>query len=110
MYFDRAPHLNDKNYQEKHFQFGLNTFFDSEKLINFFNAYPEIFRVKGYIQTENGWMLFNFTLSGCTFEPCKAKEKNELVLIAQKMDNQLLPDFQEIIEKTCLNCMSYKPI
>lgn len=106
LYFAGNSNLMDKNYQEKHFQFGFDTVFDSEKLIKFFNGYPEIFRVKGYIQTECGWMLFNFTLSGCTLETCKAKEKSELVLIAQKMDNQLLPDFQEIIKKTCLNCLA----
>jgi G3E family GTPase len=102
LYFTGNSNLKDKNYQKKHFQFGVNSILDSEKLIHFFKDYPDIFRVKGYIQTENGWKLFNFTLSGSTFEPCKAKEKSELVLIAQKMENQILPDFKEIIGKTCL--------
>lgn len=102
-YFYENLNLTAKNYEEKHFEFNSDIVFDSEKLSNFFNGYSEIFRIKGYIQTQNGWKLFNFTTSGCTFEPCLAREKNELVIIAEKMDSGLLPDLHEIIEATSVN-------
>lgn len=109
LYFVGNSNLTDKNYQQKHFQFGIDLVFDCEKLSDFFNGHPQIYRAKGYIQTKNGWKLFNFTFSGCTFEPCKTKEKNELILIAEKMNTQILPDFQANLEKTCLNCSLAEP-
>ncbi len=75
----------DHNYQEKYFQFGADRIFNSGKLKEFFNENPTILRAKGYIRAENGWALFNYTLSGCIFEPCQAKEQNELVLITEKI-------------------------
>lgn len=102
-YFHENSNLTDKNYTEKYFQFNSDIIFDSEKLSKFFNGFAEILRIKGYVKTQNGWMFFNFTTSGCTFEPCLAKEKNELVLIAEKVDVKLLPDFQELIEATSVN-------
>jgi len=92
-----------KNYVEKHFQINSDIVFDSEKLSKFFNRYSEILRIKGYVQTQNGWKLFNFSTSGCTFEPCLAREKNELVLIAEKIDAGLLPDSQKLLEATSVN-------
>jgi len=87
--------LTDKNFEEKNFQFGIDNLFNTEKLTNFFHEHPAIYRAKGHIQTENGWKLVNFTLSGCTFETCLPKYQGELVIIAEKSADQPFPDFQE---------------
>jgi G3E family GTPase len=87
--------LSDKNFEEKNFQFGIDTLFDTEKLTTFFREHPSIFRAKGHIQTENGWKLVNFTVSGCTFETCLPKYQGELVIIAEKSADHPFPDIQE---------------
>ena len=79
------------NYLEKNYQFGPDIIFDSEKLKGFFSENPSIIRAKGYLLTENGWNLFNYTLAGCIFEACQAKNQNELVIIAKN------PDFEHFI-------------
>lgn len=95
LYFVGNSNLTDKNYQEKHFQFGIDLVFDCEKLSDFFKGHPQIYRAKGYIQTKSGWKLFNFTLSGCAFETCLPKNQGELVIIAEKSVYIPFPDFQE---------------
>jgi len=101
-YLGENSNLTDHNYLKKHLQFGNETIFDCEKLSAFFNMHSEILRAKGHIQTQKGWILFNFSLSGCTFEPSKNKDGTNLVLIAETMACKLLPDLQEEIERTCL--------
>jgi G3E family GTPase len=86
--------LTDKNFEEKNFQFVIDIRFDTQKLIDFFREHPSIFRIKGHIQTENGWKLINFTLSGCTFETCLPKNQGEMVIIAEKSADHPFPDFQ----------------
>lgn len=87
--------LMDKNFEKKYFQFEIDKLFDTEKLTSFFREHPSILRAKGHIQTENGWKLINFTLSGCTFETCLPKNQGELVIIAEKSADHPFPDFQE---------------
>ena len=58
-------------------------FFWTEQLKQYLIAHPLIIRAKGYIQTETGWNLFNYSLSGCIFEPCLSKEQNVLVIIVE---------------------------
>jgi G3E family GTPase len=86
--------LADKIFEERYFQFGIDTLFDTEKLTNFFQEHPSIFRAKGHIQTENGWKLVNFTLSGCTFETCLPKNQGEMVIIAEKSADLPFPDLR----------------
>lgn len=80
------PSLTDQHYREKHFIFSDDQVFDSSKLSGFFLEHPQIIRAKGHIQTEKGWRLVNYTLSGCIFEACETKQKNEIVIIAEKED------------------------
>jgi G3E family GTPase len=84
--FYTKQNISDINYLEKIFQFGTECIFDSEKLLKLFVENPCIVRAKGFILTENGWILLNYTLSGFIFEPCQAKELNELVIIAEKSE------------------------
>jgi G3E family GTPase len=78
------PELKDINYQSNNYLFGKELIFNADQLALLFTKYPAIIRAKGYIRTENGWRLFNFTLSNCIFEPCRAKEQNELIIISEK--------------------------
>ena len=95
------PKLSDRIYKQKVYTFGCDTVFDSEKLIRFFRCHPQILRAKGHLKTENGWNLVNFTLSGCMFELCEAKEQNELVIIAEKSDISLFEDIDFELRKAC---------
>ncbi len=79
-----GPELSDKNYNDTYFRFGAGRIFESEPLMHYFRDYPDIIRAKGYVRTEKGWNLVNYTLSGCIFEPCHAKEFNEFVIITEK--------------------------
>jgi G3E family GTPase len=71
-------------YQETTYQFGTDKFFDTEKLTRFFKNHSSIIRAKGFVKTMSGWNLFNFTLSGCTFEPCLPKTQHDLAIIVEQ--------------------------
>jgi G3E family GTPase len=86
MLFASNQDLTDSSYQEMNYQFGTDKIFDIEKLTQFFKNQPSIIRAKGFVQTKTGWNLFNYTLSGCTFEPCLPKSKSEMVVIAEKSE------------------------
>jgi len=78
--------INDNHYNEVNYKFSPDTVFNLEMLSHYFNTNQFIVRGKGYIRTINGWNLFNFTPSGCLFEPCQEKEQNQLVIILEKLD------------------------
>ena len=88
--FYGKPLLTDANYREFSLQYRAQTVFDSEKMVGFFDAHPSLIRAKGYFRTEMGWNLFNYTLSGCFFEPCPEKEQNEIIFIAEESDTELM--------------------
>jgi G3E family GTPase len=101
VYFASDKGLNNRNYQEMYFQYTTGTVIDREKLVAFLADCQQVFRAKGHILTKNGWKLFNFTLSGSTFEDCTPKAKNELVIVTKMTDNHLFTNFREAIEKIC---------
>ncbi|MEI6677664.1 MAG: GTP-binding protein [Mariniphaga sp.] len=78
------PDLKDINYQSNNYTFSEELIFNADQLALLFTKYTAIIRAKGHIRTENGWKLLNFTLSNCIFEPCPAKEQNELIVISEK--------------------------
>lgn len=98
-HFLPTHHLTDENFQEKVFQFGIEHIFDPEKLISLFNNHHSIIRAKGHFNTTSGWALFNYTISGCNFEPCQAKEHSELVIIFRKNESIQKEEFNKQIEK-----------
>lgn len=93
--FASDSQLTAKNFEEKNYLFCVEDQFNAEKLTGFFHEHSSIVRAKGHIQTENGWKLVNFTLSGCIFETCLPKDHGELVIIAEKSTKNPFPDFQE---------------
>lgn len=96
------PNLTDSNYQEKHFVFDSNVIFDPDKLAIFFKQHQSIIRAKGHIRTENEWILINFSLSGCMFNICEAKEQNELIIILELGQQDLFQNLFSEIEQTQL--------
>jgi len=96
--FTPESQLTNQNFEEKLFHFENNIRFNTSKLSGFFHEYQAIIRAKGHLQTENGWQLVNFTLSGCIFESCPQKNQGELVIIAEKSVEFPFPDFQERME------------
>ena len=92
--------LTDDNYRQKSYHFEKDTFFDTAQLISFFNDHPLIIRAKGHLQTDKGWILLNFTLSGCSFEPCEAMDQNELIIISEKQSFDLMGTLDDKINAT----------
>lgn len=92
--------LSDVNYKQKNYTFDSEVLFDTESLTLLFRNHPAIVRAKGHIYTVKGWNLLNFTLSGCTFEPCEAKNRNEIILIIENSDSDQTQDFEAEIKST----------
>lgn len=95
---------SDHHYARKIFKFKVFNIFDTEKLARILHQYPEILRAKGYIRTEKGFKLMNYTLSGCNFESSAFVDQNEIVLITehvaadyfQKLESSILSAITEI--------------
>ena len=98
MLFNDDSDLKDSNYLQNCYLFGVETIFNIGRLIQYFNSHPTIIRAKGHILTESGWNLFNYTLSGCNFEPCQIKENSAIVIIAEKTDPNLFSNLLKEIE------------
>jgi hypothetical protein len=73
-----------EDYKETTIILGSEYFIDLEKLSAFIEEHPSVVRAKGYLQTGNGWIFFNYMLSGTVSETCEAKDRNELVIIAKE--------------------------
>ncbi len=94
--------LTADNYQVINYSFEADTIFSTQKLVRFFHNHPAIIRGKGNLHTEKGWMLVNFTLSGCIFESCQDKESGEIVLITEKQKFDLFQSLEEKIKNTTI--------
>lgn len=94
--------LSDSRYAEKNFTFNPERIFNTDSLSRFFDTQYKITRAKGYLHTEKGWQLFNFTLSGCTFEPCQKKNQNELIIIAEQAEFSEHVNLNAELEKALL--------
>ena len=89
--------LKDDNYQVSSHIFKTDITFSTNRLLQYFNKNQSIIRAKGHLLTEKGWVLLNFTLSGCTFEPCEAKNQSELVIITERLKPDQTNTFNEEI-------------
>jgi hypothetical protein len=81
--------LSTTGFREKNYTFEASTVFDSKKLEVVFLNHPSIIRLKGYINTEKGWKLINYTLSECKFEPSNVCNQTQLVVITDKLETDL---------------------
>jgi hypothetical protein len=89
-----AHHLTDSAFCEHVFKIKADNSVNTDELEKLFTNDSAIIRAKGHIHTQNGWMLFNYTLSGMNLETCQAKQNIELVIIAEKSIFDL-PIFKE---------------
>lgn len=96
------PGLSDSNYMEKNYSFNANLIFDLNLLTGFFILHPFIIRGKGNIRTENGWVLVNYTLTGCTFEPCQENQHSEVIIIAEKSNSDQFQNLKTEIERSII--------
>ncbi len=99
------PDLTDRNYQEMYYPFDEDCVFNPQKLVAFIDRNPSIVRAKGFIQTQTGWNLFHFTLSGSFFEPCQPHSQNELVVITEKSGSYLIENHYAEIENSIKETM-----
>ena len=96
--------LTDKGYHQEHLQYEEKIIFDLELLtLLFTSSQHHIIRAKGHVRTPDGWKLFNYTLSGCSCEPCEAKKQNELILISGPAPSGLNGSMKERVEKTMIS-------
>lgn len=87
------PNLSTAKFSQDNFSFGSTIVFDTENLKALFREHPSIIRAKGFIQTEKGWKLLNFTLTECLFEVAEDCMETEFVIIMDKSE----PDFINIL-------------
>ncbi len=98
--------LTDSHYKEVNYRFSPDTIFDPDLLSHCFNTSQFIIRGKGYIRTKNGWNLFNFTPSGCSFEPCLEKEQNQIVIIFEESDFDEFENLQKEVGNAIISVHS----
>lgn len=76
--------ITDKNYQQVCLNFSAERYFSLEKLRDLIADNPSVIRAKCHINTMNGWVLLNYSLSGCEYESCIEKKQNELIFILER--------------------------
>jgi G3E family GTPase len=96
-----ATDLSITNFWQKNFTFDTTNVFDTEKLGLLFRKHSSIIRAKGYIRTEIGWKLINYSLTECNFESCEDNKLTEFVIIADKSE----PDLVNLIDSEILQTM-----
>lgn len=94
------PNLSATNFLQKSYTFDLSTIFDLNKLRLLLQKHFSIIRAKGFIQTEKGWKLLNFTLSECLFEDAEDCMETEFVIITDKSEPDLMSILANEIGKT----------
>lgn len=83
-YFIPPLHLSDTDYSVHVMKFENSLRLNTDKLVKTIQENQAIIRAKGYLQSENGWNHFNYTLSSFKFEPCQPRITGDLVIIAEK--------------------------
>jgi G3E family GTPase len=79
------PRLDDNNFSRLLYTCEAERIIDSNMIKSILEKFPGILRAKGHIRTDSGWMLMNYTLSGCSFLQCAPKERNQLIVISDKL-------------------------
>jgi len=98
-FFLIEPDVTTRNFWQKSYTFDISNIFDSNKLSLLLQKYTSIIRAKGFVKTEMGWKLLNYTLSDCFYEDAEDCIETSLVIIA----NQPEPDFKKEINDEIVN-------
>lgn len=81
--------LSDNKYSQQVVSFKKYEVFDLDKLTSFFKSEENIIRAKGFVRTSSGWISFHSVLNRISYDSCKEKSKNEIVIIQQKPEKEL---------------------
>jgi G3E family GTPase len=95
--------LTDSNYTEQVFSFAGNCVINLNKLREECQSNQAIIRVKGHIHLPEGWMLFNYTLTGIDVKPCETQQNNELIIISEKSETQNIQKQLNLISGNSIN-------
>ena len=93
------PNLSATNFLQKSYTFDLSNIFDSNKFRLLLQKHLSIIRAKGFIRTEKGWKLLNFTLTECLFEDAEDCMETEFVIIMDKSEPNLMNIMADEIAK-----------
>lgn len=88
------PALSAANYLQKTSTFSADIILDIDRLSQILAEHPSILRAKGYIRTQTGWKLFNYTLSSYSVEDCNYCTQNELVFIVDQTEISLIDELE----------------
>lgn len=94
------PNLSATNFLQKSYTFDCSNIFDSNKLGLLLQKHISIIRAKGFIRTEMGWKLLNFTLTACLFEDAEDCRATEFVIITDTSEPDFIDIFADEIVKT----------
>ncbi|MEI6755239.1 MAG: GTP-binding protein [Paludibacter sp.] len=94
--------ITSNGFLEENYTFEGSFVFDSQKLSNIFQKHPSIIRAKGFVNTKTGWILLNYSLSGCIIEPIDLQAQTQLVVIADKSEYRLETELKEEINQTII--------
>ncbi len=86
--------ISTTNFLQTSYVFAHSNIFDLNKLRLLLQKHPSIIRAKGFIFTEKGWKLLNFTLTECIFEDTADCLETKFVIITDKSE----PGFMDILE------------
>ena len=92
--------MKEVNYLQKNCIFEADTVFDENNLRRFLVEHTSIIRDKGYVRTQTGWKLMNYTLSDCTFENCSDCSQNEIVFISDKSEETFFEKLESDLRKS----------
>lgn len=87
------------SYREFSFKFSGTRKVNPERFTELLANEPSIVRAKGYIYGENGWLLFNQTLTGSSLEPCMEQSDNELIILCDSPEKMNIPTFKQQLEQ-----------
>ena len=88
---------------EKNYTFEASTVFDSQKLSFVFQKHASVIRAKGFVNTETGWKLINYSLSECNFEPVDLQPQTQIVIIADKSESGLETTLEKEISEAIIS-------
>ncbi len=91
--------LADKNkiYTQQAYSWPADRIFNMERVQRLLGDLTSVIRAKGYLNTAQGWMLFQAVMQQFTVEPATEKTCNELVVIWK--DPSMVQPLEDLLQK-----------